>query len=131
MFPLLFYFACIRFSSGFLVDSNPSKRRKLGRVSPSILPQEMQFPQFVRHLQNPPPSWSLTTPTCEWERVTCDAEGRLRSVSWDAMDLRGNLSWSYLPPTCQCVSAVTNFLSGELLLGDLPYALTCSEPHGQ
>ena len=33
------------------------------------------------------PSWSKTTPACQWKNVDCDATGSVREIHWSSMGL--------------------------------------------
>ena len=38
---------------------------------------------------NKDPTWSLTTPPCQWKGVSCNATGNVTQISWGFMRLSG------------------------------------------
>ena len=75
------------------------------------------------------PSWSITTPACQWKNVVCDATGRVTEILWQNMGLSGFANLTVLPAgltvlvLSQTGNQNGNQLTGTPDLADLPQGL--------
>eukprot|EP00008_Paramoeba_atlantica_P011589 CAMPEP_0201480292 /NCGR_PEP_ID=MMETSP0151_2-20130828/4800_1 /ASSEMBLY_ACC=CAM_ASM_000257 /TAXON_ID=200890 /ORGANISM="Paramoeba atlantica, Strain 621/1 / CCAP 1560/9" /LENGTH=263 /DNA_ID=CAMNT_0047862095 /DNA_START=72 /DNA_END=860 /DNA_ORIENTATION=+ len=90
--------------------SPPRKRRMTGKVSLSIMPNEIRLHRFVQKIKNRPRSWKPGVDVCKWKGVICIGEN-ITELHWNNLDLRGNVTWDAIP------ESVENLLIGKDLYG--------------
>ena len=96
-----------------------STSRKRGKIRGTILPQTYSLLHAVRHITNPDESWTTQKSACEWFGVICNSSEEVTIVVWSSMGLKGNLTYTHLPPTVGEVNLFENNLCGPLPLEDL------------
>ena len=101
----------------------PIKRRRLGKVSHTVLSQDMELHRFVQYVKNRPRTWKESVSTCSWAGVKCNSEHeQIIALDWQQSGLRGNLSWSYLPSTITELYICNPWTSLDFLVGDIDFS---------
>ena len=95
------------------VGNRPSK------VRGANLPQEYELVRFVENISNWDPSWTSSTPACDWTGVSC-YNSQVRYIRWSYRKLGGSLQWKYLCDTTREFRAWRNELTGSVPLDVLP-----------
>ena len=127
----------MHFIPSFCDDAQPPSRRSsspglhktpataVGKVHSYALPVVYDLARLVEHISNPHPSWTLETPPCSWDGVTCDPPtGAVTELRWMDRGLRArNFSLQHLPRTLHLVDLSGNSLWGTVLLNALPDTL--------
>ena len=57
---------------------------------------------------------------CEWEGVTCNADGEVEEFEWVRKQQHGTVGFEFLPCSMKTVRMYANALSGTIELPDLP-----------
>mmetsp|Transcript_18743 Transcript_18743/g.25890 ORF Transcript_18743/g.25890 Transcript_18743/m.25890 type:complete len:280 (+) Transcript_18743:48-887(+) len=100
---------------------------RIGRVGGSNLPQEYELARFVELVENPHPTWNVSTPACEWKGVTCEDGLHVTKIDWENVaelnSLSGSIQWEWLPQKILVVDVAKQKLSGNVPLKTLPSKL--------
>ena len=105
----------------YAVDvTNTSVKSVLGKVRGAHLPQEYELSKFAANITHHRPSWSTSTPACEWENVFCKDNIHVTGIDWSCSHLSGSLRWDFLPLTLCTLSLMDNKLTGIVELDMFP-----------
>ena len=75
------------------------------------------------NVTNKNPTWSLTTPACQWKGVTCNPFGSVAQIVWSGMSLGGTANFTALPQRLLSLYLGGNQLTGVPDLVMLPQGL--------
>ena len=92
----------------------------LGKIRGANLPQEYELARLFQAIDNPPMSWTTSTPACGWKSVMCDADLRVTRISLLDINLTGLLRLEWLPETLREFNVWRNNITGSAELGRLP-----------
>ena len=97
----------------------------IGKFDRSMLSQQDLMELFIFGLNEPEKiCGSLDDPddVCEWEGVTCNADGEVEEFVWKHYfeDGTGTIGFEFLPWSMKIVRMLYNALSGTIQLADLP-----------
>ncbi|KNH07965.1 leucine-rich repeat protein [Perkinsela sp. CCAP 1560/4] len=100
----------------------------LGRVDRESMPQQTLLELFIADIERAHEiCYDLENPddVCEWQGVSCDAEGNVTEFSWNwkFKDGKGSIDMLYLPLTIRQVNMQCNALGGTVDLRCLPRSL--------
>mmetsp|Transcript_43193 Transcript_43193/g.60589 ORF Transcript_43193/g.60589 Transcript_43193/m.60589 type:complete len:300 (+) Transcript_43193:37-936(+) len=98
-------------------------RSRIAKVSAANLPQEYLLVRLLAEVNNLDESWSLHTPACEWEGVSCNEREEVSHVRWTQRDLSGTMNLIYLPHSLYDFDVCQNALEGTAPLTRLPSEL--------
>ena len=80
-----------------IIGGTNSTQSRSARVRSANLPQEYELARLIRDMEGTHPSWTIETPACDWDGVTCDDKGEVNEVNWHHKVVTGTIHLSYLP----------------------------------
>jgi len=104
-------------------EETTKTRSRIAKVSAANLPQEYLLVRLLAEVNNLDESWSLHTPACEWEGVSCNEREEVSRVEWGQLDLSGTMNLIHLPHSLYDFAVSGNALEGTVPLTRLPSEL--------